>query len=609
MKKEYTVPANFDASIYTSHFKRSDVRIGVTEAMHYILDHIISYPIDSEKGRDTLDKRGGVPIFTVLLRKNLGQRNADKALQMLLRDEVLVKKEAPSMFKKKAALYVLGSAFTAGVKTVPSHKKTAPLQKKNVVETVNLGEKDSLEPEDFIPHLTKFLKDGKLEINAEAADFYIQMAHSLILADVKQIETTYTGKKKKEYKTKLLRNVHKTFSQYADATLRVKEKGVTFSRSTSNLRFNTTLTQLNRELRNFVQYDGKPMVQLDLTASQPMLLLYLLKSKPWSEEGKNSSSFLHNIFKHLTTQLKKKSYHMLCTLKGVSGLEEEVKRFEQLFEGDFYVSLQKEILKSNPHSSSGFNTRQATKSAVMYLLFEEFVSEKRSRSAYVAFSSLFPAITKVMDTLKSGSKNFLALLLQQLESVLIIDKITIHIAYKFPEAPLFTIHDAILTTPEFAALVKEEFKESFTTITGLKSQVKESLLDGASLNDTLEESAKKELEKIRKKTRKTKVSEKQDKMFPKLVQAKIPSWKGQTALTTVVWTQAKTLPLQKIIAEHLNTLNIGGTKDKATKALPMVKINNPLEVNESLLKNTPVRSGQIVPIMGFDIPSVEEEEE
>ncbi|WP_130277271.1 hypothetical protein [Cecembia calidifontis] len=234
--------------------------------------------------------------------------------------------------------------------------------------------------------------------------------------------------------------------------------------------------------------------------------------------------------------------------------------------------------------------------------------EKKGRSAYIAFSILFPAITKIMDTLKSGSKEFLALLLQRLESVLILDKISKQIAYKFPEAPLFTIHDAILTTPEFAALVKEEFKESFATITGLKAQVKESLLDGAGLNDTLEESAKKELEKIRKKTRKTKVSEKHDKMFPKLVQAKIPSWKGQTALTAVVWAQVKTLPLQKIIAEHLNTLSTGGTKAKATNALPMIKINHPIEVNESLLTNTPVRRGQIVPIMGFDIPSVDEEE-
>jgi hypothetical protein len=231
-------------------------------------------------------------------------------------------------------------------------------------------------PEDFLPHLTKFLKDGKLEINAEAADFYIQMVHSLLSAQARKIETTYTGKKKKEYKTKLLRNVHKTFSQYADAAIRVKEKGVTFSRSISNLRFNTSLTQLNRELRNFVQYDGKPLVQLDLTASQPLLLLYLLKSKPWSEGGKTSFSFVHDLFRHLTTDLKKKSYHMLETFYEVSGLDEDLKAFEQLFEGDFYVNLQNAILKKSPHTIDGFRTRAATKSSVMYLLFEEFTMEK-----------------------------------------------------------------------------------------------------------------------------------------------------------------------------------------------------------------------------------------
>ncbi|EIM78417.1 hypothetical protein A3SI_03473 [Nitritalea halalkaliphila LW7] len=105
MKKEYTVPANFNTSDYTSHFARSDVRKGVTEAMHYILDHIITHPQESEKGKETFESRGGVALYTVILREKLGQRAADKALQYLLTNKVIIKLEGANQFKDKAALY------------------------------------------------------------------------------------------------------------------------------------------------------------------------------------------------------------------------------------------------------------------------------------------------------------------------------------------------------------------------------------------------------------------------------------------------------------------------------------------------------------------------
>src|SRR5690606_37478303 len=69
---------------------------------------------------------------------------------------------------------------------------------------------------------------------------------------------------------------------------------------------------------------------------------------------------------------------------------------------------------------------------------------------YRLFENLFPLISQVLTIFKQDDKNRFPKLLQQIESECILDVVSRKLAEKYPEMPLWTIHDSVLTTESFA---------------------------------------------------------------------------------------------------------------------------------------------------------------
>ena len=65
------------------------------------------------------------------------------------------------------------------------------------------------------------------------------------------------------------------------------------------------------------------------------------------------------------------------------------------------------------------------------------------------FTESFPNLFKVIQSLKT-TKNSLPLKLQNIESKCILDHTTKKLSDTYPNMPLFTIHDSILTTKEWS---------------------------------------------------------------------------------------------------------------------------------------------------------------
>jgi hypothetical protein len=68
----------------------------------------------------------------------------------------------------------------------------------------------------------------------------------------------------------------------------------------------------------------------------------------------------------------------------------------------------------------------------------------------------------------SGIVNYLPILLQRLESRLILHQVTKVISKKLPSAPLFTVHDCVLTTNEYSEKVQSILEKELEAATGIK---------------------------------------------------------------------------------------------------------------------------------------------
>jgi hypothetical protein len=129
-----------------------------------------------------------------------------------------------------------------------------------------------------------------------------------------------------------------------------------------------------------------------------------------------------------------------------------------------------EVKKYNPKTlkTTGFDNRKNCKKNMMYLLFEGFYTEnEKNIKQYILFKNTFPTITSILDSLKENKKNSVALILQRLESDLFLNNITKYISEADPEIPMFTIHDAILTTPEHVEYVNNIMTEIISNTIGV----------------------------------------------------------------------------------------------------------------------------------------------
>ena len=483
----FEIPKEFDVEIYTSDFNRKDKRHGVTDAIHYILDYI------NNDGIKRGNIENGTPINIELLRKNLGKRSADEAMSILIENKIIEKTKDYSQIFKTSRHYKLSNKFPYG-KT----KKVETLGKLSI-NSIDIKDKKNNEIKEEIEcadnkyaHLTKFLNDGSLSFDTEKSEKLLYEIMKRVSKEIPNIKTTYTGKKKKTYIDKCkIAYLFKCINMLQNILNISENKKINYSVTLSNQRLNSTLTNLSKYLKQFLTYKDIPLVQLDLSSSQPLLLYYFLMRKTWKKEKNFNdkyeviSGYNNKIEGKHTT--KENITHMLDTLNDIDDhdLDIELDRFKKLFNGDFYENIINEVKKYNStlEEASGFENRSKCKKTMMFLLYGNFNTPKNSKiKHYIMFKRTFPIITKILDKLKENEPNSVALILQNLESDLFLNKITKYISEANPNIPMFTIHDAILTNPEHVEFVNKVMTTIITSITGVVPKISISE-NNALLND------------------------------------------------------------------------------------------------------------------------------
>lgn len=208
-------------------------------------------------------------------------------------------------------------------------------------------------------------------------------------------------------------------------------------------RFHTPLTSLPKQMRPCVTCRGLPLAGLDLANSQP-LLAGLCARQYYAGEWSKRRLLERTFENHLDP------YRYAPRVSGgvrLPGVEEYIRLCEQ---GEFYESLMRP-----GEDRDRFKVK---------LYREVFFGKNGQRSSLqTRFAARHPEVAAMLCDMKRKDHRRSAWILQNYEASLFLGAICKRHLSEDPTFPIFTIHDALLTTPDYlpriTKIVSREFAQ------------------------------------------------------------------------------------------------------------------------------------------------------
>lgn len=251
----------------------------------------------------------------------------------------------------------------------------------------------------------------------------------------------------------------------------------------SDNRLHSNLTRSPKILRKHIRYDGEHIYGVDLKTSQPFFLCVLIKAIIKKDKG-------------LLEQIK--ATHILTdeTIEKLFNLElnrdDLIEFVQSVLEKDFYNEFEKKLnidyddsgipyrMVSN-YLSKDKNRRkrkyeenkeptrkeyfETTRELVKAVVMEIFYSKPKTtiKEAKV-FREAYPSVFKIFKCLNECKVKF-SYLLQYVEAYVLLDYTAKRIHEDYPEMPLFSIHDALVTNETWKNILKQEMLRQIKAIT------------------------------------------------------------------------------------------------------------------------------------------------
>ncbi|WP_066434502.1 hypothetical protein [Chryseobacterium sp. CCH4-E10] len=311
-------------------------------------------------------------------------------------------------------------------------------------------------------HLLKWFNDG-LEIDFEGAVTYVK---DLSYYEGEIFDLTH---KKVHWNHQILTLHHKAF--YATRN------------EESDFRLHTALTNLKKIFKPFMTYKGQELIGYDLKNSQPFFLIFLIDSIIDNNDRVSNilsrtyikkdyiSFMLQNLRKRLSIEGFQKEYEVFKTwvLTGeiYENIESIIKPKKRL--GCYFVNIYNPRKKITEIKK--IDNIRALMKGVIFTLF--FSGIRTRNSNYKTFKKAFPNLVEVIQLFKEKDNADFSKLLQNIESDCIIDFVSKKIAKEHPEMPLFSIHDSLSTTENYAPILKNLMPKYINEYTGLTPKMEE----------------------------------------------------------------------------------------------------------------------------------------
>ena len=261
-----------------------------------------------------------------------------------------------------------------------------------------------------------------------------------------------------------------------------------YKKSSTNWRYNSTITNNPKIFKKYLKYNNESLVQVDLKCSQVYLLSSILKYDFFKSNNELSFYQIMNslISNKLIEDIKSYLFSPLMFAhfekRKYLGINETVIRdhheFQKFrdapFQDDFYAYLF-ELEHGVPPTDS---ERKSIKKDIMYVLFQSNRKHRELLEGVRLLEKFYPYVNqfilKIMDRI--GKRNF-SLLLQRVESYLILDCVVPEFHRRCPAAPIFTIHDCIITKEKHKLELTNVMFEVLYKKTGIKPGLSVEKLD------------------------------------------------------------------------------------------------------------------------------------
>ena len=216
---------------------------------------------------------------------------------------------------------------------------------------------------------------------------------------------------------------HRTYS-LAEVD-KINAKSIYIRVNATNGRYDTNFTRLPSELVPHLKIDGLPLTEIDIRNSQPFFAVALFNPSPEVEAVMNDY-----LGSRLTMYIKSMQLSQF----------EDVKLYTSLVTSGTFYEFMLDKFKLN---GIEYPDRAAAKEAVFTIYFGKNSAVNYS-SAVKLFRSLFPNVYRLFEAIKEKEHNRLAILLQRIESHIILDIAAQRVLSELPDVKFITKHDSIL---------------------------------------------------------------------------------------------------------------------------------------------------------------------
>jgi hypothetical protein len=223
--------------------------------------------------------------------------------------------------------------------------------------------------------------------------------------------------------------------------------------SKTNGRYDTNYTRLPSELVQHLTINDKPFSELDLSNSQPFFSACLFSATP--EIQHIISNTLYILTKNMRLAEK-----------------QDVILYRSLVSsGTFYNYMEDQFNKAGLK----FADRGELKKQLFIVFFGKNSAIHYSQTVKI-FASLFPDVYSLFEEIKRKEHNRLAILLQRIESYVILQRVTPEIIKRYPGLPFLTKHDSLLPSGLMVTNQVDEICklmiDTITEVTGLTPTIK-----------------------------------------------------------------------------------------------------------------------------------------
>lgn len=231
-----------------------------------------------------------------------------------------------------------------------------------------------------------------------------------------------------------------------------------YTADNSSQRLHTNLTSLKKELKPYITFDGSQLVGVDVKNAQPFFSTVVLSDEFFFSEDEfsigrifNKESDKEGVRKAIQAMQTTGRETTITLLKSFG--EPEIQNIKEYISLVSSGSVYEAFMQKYKELWGKSIDRDKAKKRFIKQLFAEQRHYIKERAVFIA---LFPTVYRVFMTLTDGHRNGLAILLQRIESYLILEKVCRQISKERPDLPIFTIHDNVVTlkgSEDYVAMV------------------------------------------------------------------------------------------------------------------------------------------------------------